>query len=261
MTWFKVDDGFHSHPKVLAAGNEAAGLWVRCCSWSSQHLTQGVIPSEIVALYGSPEAAQRLVDVGLWRVTDGGYKVRDFLRYNPSKKRVEQDRADAAERQRRAREARKARAAEKAADQQEQPETVTNMSQRDRHVTVTPLSHCPDPTRPDPTRTTKNNTLGRATRTPRATAIDPSWQPPQTGVDWARAQGYDDHWARAETVKFVDHFTATGKPMKDWTAAWRNWLRRSTEMNPRNGAATSKPSTPDARVAAALALADQLEAS
>lgn len=38
----------------------------------------------------------------------------------------------------------------------------------------------------------------------------------------------------AETQKFIDHFTANGKPMKDWTAAWRNWIRRASEFAPRS---------------------------
>jgi hypothetical protein len=35
-----------------------------------------------------------------------------------------------------------------------------------------------------------------------------------------------------EHRKFSDHFTANGKPMKDWDAAWRNWMRRATTFAP-----------------------------
>jgi hypothetical protein len=60
-----------------------------------------------------------------------------------------------------------------------------------------------------------------------------------------------------ETSKFVDHFTASGKPAKDWTAAWRNWIRNSTSRAP---IPTQRPlrsvgSTTDTRVSETLALA------
>lgn len=29
MPWFRVDDDFALHPKAIAAGNAALGLWVR----------------------------------------------------------------------------------------------------------------------------------------------------------------------------------------------------------------------------------------
>jgi hypothetical protein len=32
----------------------------------------------------------------------------------------------------------------------------------------------------------------------------------------------------AETEKFVDHYQAKGTVLKDWTAMWRNWMRRAT---------------------------------
>ena len=35
-----------------------------------------------------------------------------------------------------------------------------------------------------------------------------------------------------ETDKFLDHFRSNGKTMVDWTAAWRNWMRRATEFKP-----------------------------
>jgi hypothetical protein len=34
----------------------------------------------------------------------------------------------------------------------------------------------------------------------------------------------------AETEKFVDYWLANGKKMADWTACWRNWIRRCPSM-------------------------------
>lgn len=113
MVWFRVDDCFHCHPKVLEAGNEAAGLWVRCGAYCAQHLTDGVVPRQIVLLYGSAALAEVLVTVGLWISVDDGYQMNDYLLYNRSKAEVMTERSQAAERQRESRE-------RKAAKQQEQ---------------------------------------------------------------------------------------------------------------------------------------------
>lgn len=105
MPWFRVDDGFHSHPKALSTSLSARGLWVTAGSWSSAHLTNGVVrPQDLAALGGSPELAAELVSAGLWeKRRGGGWKYRDWEKYNPTKEAVEKDRRAAAERQRRRR--------------------------------------------------------------------------------------------------------------------------------------------------------------
>lgn len=128
MPWFRLDDSFHSHPKVIAAGNEAVGLYVRCGTYAADHTTDGFVSKSIVLLYGSEALAARLVDAGLWHRTRGGWNMHDYLDYNPSREAVEKERKAAAERQRRSREAKS--------------------SQRDSRVTNA-VSHG-TPTRPDP---------------------------------------------------------------------------------------------------------------
>ncbi|AYD86229.1 hypothetical protein SEA_DAROLANDSTONE_39 [Streptomyces phage Darolandstone] len=114
MTWFKVDDTAHTNPKLLKAGNAALGLWVRAGAYAAQHLTEGVIPGVVAQLYGTAPQARKLVASGLWHAHGhdctrceqppaGDYVMHDFLTYNPTRARVEDDRAAAAERQKRAR--------------------------------------------------------------------------------------------------------------------------------------------------------------
>lgn len=99
MTWFKLDDGFHDHPKVLRAGNAPIGLWVRCCTWSASKLVDGWVSDEIVTMYGPRRDAERLVEVGLWERTDNGYWVPHFLDFNPSGAKVIADREAGMKRQ------------------------------------------------------------------------------------------------------------------------------------------------------------------
>lgn len=115
MPWFRMEDSFHSHPKVVAAGNEAIGLYVRCGTYAAQHLTDGFIPGDIAVLYGSSDTGSRrnpgtgkpetlaetLVRTKLWRRTRGGWRMPDYLDYNPSAERVDNQRAAKATRQKR----------------------------------------------------------------------------------------------------------------------------------------------------------------
>lgn len=109
MPWFRLDDSFHSHPKVIAAGNEAVGLYVRCGTYCAQHLTDGFIPEQVALLYGSPELVETLVRTKLWRRVRGGWRMPDYLAYNPSARTVDNERAKKAERQKRWREAKSRR--------------------------------------------------------------------------------------------------------------------------------------------------------
>lgn len=89
MPWVKVDDSLAFHPKVLAAGNAAMGLWVRAASWSAANLTDGLIPADMIAaLGGTRPVANRLVKAGLWCSEPGGFRFHDWLDYQPSAAQV-----------------------------------------------------------------------------------------------------------------------------------------------------------------------------
>lgn len=86
MVWFKTDDGWHSHPKVIGLTMAARGLWVSAGSWSGFHLTDGVIPSAVVAyLGGTKRLATALVDAGLWEVCKEGWRFHEWEKHQPSK--------------------------------------------------------------------------------------------------------------------------------------------------------------------------------
>lgn len=162
MTWFKVDDGFHCHPKVLNAGNEAVGLYVRCGSYCAQHLTDGFVPSGVALLYGNRKLFRSLEANGLWIAVDGGWQMHDYLEYNRSRKEVETDRQAAADRQRKARSKREAvknHGVSHAGSHAVTHDEVTEHQDAVTHDEVTPQSHSesrrdshreshdPDPTR------------------------------------------------------------------------------------------------------------------
>jgi hypothetical protein len=100
LPWFRVDDRFHSHPKVLATEPAALGLWVVAGAWSSANLLDGFVPDQALPrlLPGSEMLAEKLVTAGLWRRIRGGYQFHDWTDYNPTGdevKRLREQRAAA----------------------------------------------------------------------------------------------------------------------------------------------------------------------
>lgn len=133
MPWFKIDDKAHSHPKFMRAGNAALGLWLRCGSYSAQHLTEGIIPGPIAQMYGTAPQAAKLVKTGLWhehghdcdrcpQPSAGDYVVHDFFEAgrNTTRAQYEANKNAAADR------AAKSRAARKAAGFEDESSTKTN---------------------------------------------------------------------------------------------------------------------------------------
>ncbi|WP_280317258.1 hypothetical protein [Nocardia wallacei] len=109
MTWFKVDDGFWSHPKTVGLSDAAVALWVRAGAYACQHLTDGAIPAAALRMVGERAAADELVASGLWVETAGGYAFHDWAEYQETSDAVKDRRAAARERQRRSRAARAAK--------------------------------------------------------------------------------------------------------------------------------------------------------
>lgn len=110
MTWFKVDDKFHSHPKVRATDPAALGLWVVAGSWVSAHLTDGFVSDAILPtlLPGAAKLARKLVAAGLWERSDTGYRFHDWHQANPTAEKENARKADQARRQAEFRERRNA---------------------------------------------------------------------------------------------------------------------------------------------------------
>ena len=88
MPWFRLDDSFDTHPKVLAAGNEAIGLYIRCGTYAARNLTDGFVGHDVVDLYGNETLAATLVRVKLWHRARGGWRIHDYLDYNPTRQEV-----------------------------------------------------------------------------------------------------------------------------------------------------------------------------
>lgn len=77
-----LDDDFPTHPKIVAAGGDAAWLYVCALAYASRHLTRGLIPKQVVRQLSDRRSparlAKRLLDVGLWHDNGDTYRINDY---------------------------------------------------------------------------------------------------------------------------------------------------------------------------------------
>lgn len=102
MSWVKIDDQFPTHPKVVAAGGDAAWLHVCALCYCAQHLTDGFVPKAMLDRISdrknARKLADRLVEVGMWIDRGDEIEIHGYLDYNPSRESVEKVRSEARER-------------------------------------------------------------------------------------------------------------------------------------------------------------------
>lgn len=90
--WAKVHDSLTFHAKVLVAGNEAMGVWVRLLAWCAHQGTDGAFPESVALAVGPKRALDQLVASGLVEKSDAGYVFHDFLDHQPGSERIRAER-------------------------------------------------------------------------------------------------------------------------------------------------------------------------
>lgn len=116
MSWARVDDGLHGHPKVLRVWREspaALGLHLLALSYVGAYLTDGAVHRAFVEEKGGVALAAQLVACGLWDADGDGWTIHDYLDFNRSRADVERERKASQQRAKRSRTSRtkKAKAA------------------------------------------------------------------------------------------------------------------------------------------------------
>ncbi len=117
MTWFRLDDNWHTNPKILRCSPNARLLYIVGLSHASNNLTDGHLEEAVIPLLhfyagSTQEHIDELVEQGLWKHFDDGYGIKDYLEYQTSKAEVERRRGRDAQRKRRARRDSKGESAE-----------------------------------------------------------------------------------------------------------------------------------------------------
>lgn len=235
MPWFKVDDGFHGHPKVVELSLAAVGIWTLSGSWCADYLTDGVVSNKAITRMGGDDSlAAELVAAGLWLEAPDGYEFKDWAHYQPLKADVEAERAAAQERMRTIRSKRKGvRPNDTRTDDERSPEQSENIGRSSENVRSTPSQSHPSP---PPIPNKRESTAKRGTR------LSPDWTPSVDSIAKIRTDAPDVN-AQLEHATFVDYWIAQPgqKGVKtDWEATWRNWMRRKQgDLGSRGGAPRS----------------------
>lgn len=261
MSWVRLDDQFTDHPKIVQAGPLAGWLYICGLTYANRYLTDGRIPAaqvrRLADVDGADELAARLVAAGLWEVVDGGYQIHDYLEYQPSADTVRKEREATAHRVQEWRERKKA-ARNASSNSVTYPPSnknvtgtagvcntdVTALPDVTGSVTLLVTPHVtPPPSHPIPSHPKdidrdleSDLDLGEGGIAPARAPV--TTLPKRTPAKRAPTGLVitDEHRAlarelfvdvEAEAAKFRDHCAATGKPYKDYGAAFRNWLRRA----------------------------------
>jgi hypothetical protein len=110
MTWTKLDDNFHGHPKVRRAWRNpiAFGLHVLALNYCACHDLDGKVPAEftedqVPSQSDRAGAIEHLVACGLWKPNGSGWQIHDYHDYHPSRAEIRAKRDKDAERKRRER--------------------------------------------------------------------------------------------------------------------------------------------------------------
>lgn len=101
MTWVRLDDHFHDHPKIVELSSDAYRAFIGGLCYCARHLTDGKIPQSAVRGLGPKKATVELVSAGLWDQNGSGVSVHDYLDYQYSAERIRAKRVTESARKRR----------------------------------------------------------------------------------------------------------------------------------------------------------------
>lgn len=247
MAWVRLDDRFPHNPKVLKAGPLGLAMQVAAICYCNQHLTDGFLPSQAAShlldfsglamrcwdngiVGGGVDAdwrvvVQDLVEARLWVECEGGWRIHDYLEYQPSKSQVLQARSQNANRQAKWRNA--------------VSNTVSNT------VSNGPVTPAPSK------NPSKNKKDIEGARKRARTTIPPDWLLSETGRQYALSKSWSAEQTDREAEAFRDRNLKTGTLYADWEAAWRTWVQNAPKFAGNQRPALS-PADPHATERAAL---------
>lgn len=223
MPWFKIDDGFHGHPKVVELTLGAVGLWTLAGSWCAKYLTDGFVPTKtVIRLGGSIDEALELEHAGLWYSADGGHQFKDWADYQPLKADVEAERFAAQERMRKVRAAKKGVRPNTAGTSIEPP---LNVGRSSEEVPVAPSQSQSHPS-PFPS---PGESAGR--KKPE-TALPADWAP--TASHYERAKESQVNVVQQAEL-FRLHAESKDRRAVNWNAAFTSWLIKAKPEQKKGG--------------------------
>jgi len=250
MPWVRFEDGFAEHPKMLAVGPLGMALQVAAVCYANRALTDGFLPRAKVATLLDLEGladwhtlAKDLVEAGVWDEADGGWRIHDYLDYQPARDDVvgareatQQRRSEAA---RHAARVRWDAVAEARTDADGDAPVMQAHAPRTAHAMPTQcVDDAPTPV-PNPKDQPLHPSGAAPARAKPRRRLPEDWKPTPAHERLATELGVDH---AAQATAFRDYWRSEGRPKADWDAAFRTWLRKSAEdRRPRAGPRSRDP--------------------
>ena len=230
MAWFKIDDGFWCHPKIVGMSAEAVALWVKAGTWCSQQLTDGVVPKKSLGMFSATvEAAQELVSDGLWIEQDGVYVFHDWFDYQPSAYEVASLREKRAEAGRRGGygKASKSQAnAMASAKANAVANDLANGVAKQKQNSAPSPSPSPSPSPYPYPYPLEESTSIEVSSSKRETRLSATWAPTAEHIKRAQDTHVD---LMLQVEKFKAHAEEHDRKAKNWNAAFTRWLINAAE--------------------------------
>lgn len=207
--WGKVYGSLHSDPKWLGATKGAKALWITALSWCvDHHKTDGRVPKELLwRLGGHPMEAACLVRQGLWDEVDhDGWVFHDWTDYQRTSAQVEAG----------------SRAGKTAATAR-WSDADRNADRNADRMRIAMQSRV-EKSREETTRSADAEapTRRRKPERPLPDDLEPN--------DGHREQARTAHVNLAyELARFRNYAQANDRRVRDWDAAFRNWLLKAAK--------------------------------
>ena len=84
MSWVKLDDRFFDNPKIAPISDAAQLAYLKATCYCARELTDGFVALKKAREYATAKVIKELVP-GLWEPCEGGFRVHDYLKYNPTR--------------------------------------------------------------------------------------------------------------------------------------------------------------------------------
>jgi hypothetical protein len=228
-----LDVNYSDDPKILEVGYRAELLYVRSLAIAKRLASDGAIHRNHLYRIGADieddggacmmwDLAKELVRAGLWVEDGDGWVIAAWDRWNLTAAEVEERKRGKA---RGAAVANHKRWHEARGVVEPDCSFCADRSSDDERIGTATDSESTETEIEGETERASDATIARGKRIPLPYVVSPEDQ------EWAEREHPAVDW-HAQTLRFVDHFRAkTGKDATklDWSATWRNWIRRSGE--------------------------------
>lgn len=99
MAWVRLDDQLPRHPKIRDLSDRAFRVYISSLCETSEFLADGyVTASQVRDLRATPKTVDELVAADLFIPNGTGFHIKNYLKRNPSREKVENQKAAAARR-------------------------------------------------------------------------------------------------------------------------------------------------------------------